>query len=190
MTTVEVAGVRVAVSANRQPVVDGAALGLLPWGPATGAAPAGRSGLAGGGARVRVIADVDYQQADYVTAGLLRTDPVDAVVAGMPLLAAQPGPWIGPTVLSTREGLAYTRDPDRDILGVVGADEMRVAAGAARLVREITRRHLAAAGWVMVRGAAAVRDGQAVVVIGPAALAGEVGVRLARHPGWQLLAVD
>ncbi len=101
----------------------------------------------------RVVPDVDARQADYVTEGLLRTDPADAVIAGTPLL------------------------------------EARVTVAATRLVREITRRRLAATGWVTVRGAAAVHDGHAVVVIGPAGLTGPAGLRLARQPGWQLLAI-
>ncbi|MPZ65236.1 MAG: hypothetical protein GEU83_06850 [Pseudonocardiaceae bacterium] len=82
-----------------------------------------------------------------------------------------------------------TEDGRRHVT-LTAADTTGLCLAAARLARELIRVQLEAAGWAILHASAAVRDGAAVITLGPKAAGKTTTALLLTRAGWQLLAND
>ncbi|MFE7114549.1 hypothetical protein ACFU99_03895 [Streptomyces sp. NPDC057654] len=82
---------------------------------------------------------------------------------------------------------AYHAEPDRRRLDVFGVHPGGLSLATVRLARDVIRAQLQAAGWALLRGAAVVRDGRALLLAGaPGAGTTTAALHLCRA-GWELI---
>ncbi|MFJ8230674.1 hypothetical protein ACIQ9E_12060 [Streptomyces sp. NPDC094448] len=122
----------------------------------------------------RYILDHPYRTAAHAGAAMLYRYDEDGTVS-----AAQPGLDLACHYQS------HTRQ-----LHLVGGEEEVVAAAGARFAREMVRAGLQRDGWQILCAAAAVRDGEAVLIPGPGGAGKTACALLLAGAGWRLLAHD
>ncbi|MFE7116041.1 hypothetical protein ACFU99_11545 [Streptomyces sp. NPDC057654] len=128
--------------------------------------------------RAGVIADAvierGHRPARYAGADLLLTQ-----VHGGPIYAVQPNGH-----------LAYHYCPDTRHLQLSGLDDIAVALAAVRLTRDMIRAQLQSTGWTLLRMAAVVKDGRALLITGASDRATTAAALHLATTGWHLLALD
>ncbi|QDY77424.1 hypothetical protein [Streptomyces qinzhouensis] len=123
----------------------------------------------------RYLLDHPYRTAAYAGSAMLyRYDDEDGTVS-----AVQPG-----------LDLACHYQPGSRQLHIVGGEEEVVASAAARFAREMVRAGLQRDGWQILHAAAAVRNGEAVLILGPSGAGKTTCALLLAGAGWRLLAHD
>ncbi|MFE7120482.1 hypothetical protein ACFU99_34150 [Streptomyces sp. NPDC057654] len=83
--------------------------------------------------------------------------------------------------------VAYRADPDRRRLDIFVPRRNMIGPAAVHLARDVIRAQLQADGWALLRGAAVVRDGKALLIAGAAGAGTTTAVLHLCRAGWQVI---